>query len=224
MSRNILAPHSVAGSNVSEPAEQLVDFFRDNGRSLAIGVGAGLFVAIGFLFWQNSQAVNDKAASILVTQAYDEMAGNQLDAAAGRLTDVLSRYGGTKSGTRARLLLGNLELVRGNAAAAATHYDTFLSRTGPSDYLWSGGQRGKAASLENQSKFAEAAQAYEKLLSAPLGPEEQARALYDAARAWSQAGTRDKALAALDRVAKEFPTSRIATNAKLFRGEVAGGN
>lgn len=223
MSPNTAIPRGAAGGSVSEPAEQLIDFFRDNARNLAIGVGVAFAVAIGYAFWQSTQASNDKAASVLVTQAYDEMAGSQLDAAAGRLNDVLSRYGGTKSASRARLLLGGLELARGNAAAANTQYDAFLSKTGPSDYLWSGGQRGRAVALENQNKFADAAQAYEKLLTAPLGIEEQARALYDAARAWQQAGNAEKSVAALDRITKEFGTSRVAANARLLRGEVGGG-
>lgn len=223
MSHNTVVPRGATGGSVSNSAEQMIDFFRDNARNLAVGVGAGLALAVAVAFWQNSQATSDKAASVLVTQAYDEMAGNQLDAAASRLNDVLSRYGGTKSSTRARLLLGNLELYRGNAAAAATQYDAFLSKTGASDYLWSGGQRGRAVALENQSKFAEAAQAYEKLLSAPLGPDEKAHALFDAARAWNLAGNKDKALAALDRITKEFSTTRVVANAKMMRGEVSGG-
>jgi outer membrane protein assembly factor BamD (BamD/ComL family) len=152
--------------------------------------------------------------------AYD-VNTNQTDAAAQKLTEVAARHGGSAPGNRARLYLGDIELKRGNAAAALVQYDAFLKRATPADFLWTVGQRGKAIALENQSKFAEAATAFEALARGNMGMEEQARAMLDAAQARSRAGDKNAALATYDRLLKEYPYSRATAAAKLGKAELS---
>ena len=222
MSRDHLVSHPAASTHEHEPAAQVVDFLRDNGRNLAIGAAVIVAAVVGTVLYRNSATGSDKVASAQVAQAYDRLVKGQNDQASAALNDVIRKYGSTPSGNQARLLLGNLELGQGNAAAAQTQFSAFLGHASASDYLWSGGQRGLAAALENQGKPAEAAAAYEKLLQAPLGDEERARALLDAARAWGDAGSRDKGIAACDRIIKEFGTSKSVANAKLLKAELGG--
>ena len=222
MSRDHLVSHPVAAAHEHEPAAQVVDFLQDNGRNLLIGVAVVAVVVVGAILYRSSTSSADKAASAAVAQAYDRLTKGQNDQASASLNEVVQKYGGTRSGNQARMLLGNLELGKGNAAAAQPQFSAFLSHSSPTDYLWSGGQRGLAASLENLGKPAEAAAAYEKLLQAPLGDEERARALLDAARTWGDAGSKDKGVALCDRVIKEFGTTRSVTNAKLLKAELGG--
>lgn len=204
-------------------AEGVADFARNNGRNIAIGTAAVLAVLAGVFFFQSSSSGNERAAALALLQARTDFEQNQMDPAATKLSQLISSYGGTTAGTRARLLLGDIELARSNPAAAETHFKGFLAKHNSSDYIWSNGQRGLAVSLENQSKFKEAAEAYAALLKAPLGDEEKAHALLDAARAHKLGGDTTAAQAAWDRIAKEFSTTRAAIQARIHLAEMGAG-
>ena len=146
---------------------------------------------------------------------------NQTDTAAQKLTELVGRYGGSASGNRARLYLGDIELKRGNAAAALVQYDAFLGKTSSGDFIWTVGQRGKAIALENQSKFAEAAAAFEALASGNMGMEEKAHAMLDAAQARTRASDKNAAMALYERILKEYPYSRSMAPAKLGKAELS---
>lgn len=203
---------------------KVYDFARSHGRNMAIGAGVLAALVIGVVLVQSSRTSSNEAAASQLSAAMIDVNSNQLDAAAQKLTDVISRYGGSAAGNRARLYLGDIELKRGNAAAALTQFEAFLGHVSSSDYFWTAGQRGRAIALENQSKFAEAAKGFEALATGPMGEEERARALIDAAQAHVRAANNAAALASYDRVLREFPFSRSAAVAKIGKAELAAGH
>ncbi|HEX7880804.1 MAG TPA: tetratricopeptide repeat protein, partial [Candidatus Eisenbacteria bacterium] len=139
---------------------------REQGRNLAIGAGVVVAIVLGAIFFESNRKSSDAAASSALALAMSDVNANQFDAAALKLNDIVTRYGGSDSGNRARLYLGDIELRRGNAVAAQSQFDAFLAKTGKGDFFWSIGQRGKAVALENQAKYAEAAAAFEALAGA----------------------------------------------------------
>lgn len=204
-------------------AEGVADFARNNGRNIAIGAAAFVAIVAGVFFFQSSSSGNERAAALALLEARTDFEQNQMDPAATKLNQIITNYGGTSSGTRARLLLGDIELARANPAAAETHFKGFLSKHNSSEYLWINGQRGLAVSLENQSKFKEAAEAYAALVQGPLGNEEKAHALLDAARAHKLGGDTAAAQAAWERIAKEFGTTRAVIQAETHLAEMGVG-
>lgn len=201
-----------------------MDFARTHGKNLAIGLGALVAILLGYFAFRAMNKGGEEAAAMELLQARSDFDQNLLEPAATKLQSLIQRHGGTSSGVRARLLLGDVELKRGNAAQAEVQFRTFLSKSSSSDYIWTNGQRGLAVALENQSKFKEAAKAYEDLLKAPLGDEERAHALLDAARAHNLGGDGSAARASYERITKEFGTTRAAVQAKIQLAETGQGS
>jgi predicted negative regulator of RcsB-dependent stress response len=224
VSRHRVIRQNVHDDRLQHTGEQMMDFARTNGRNLAIGLGVLVAVLLGYFAFQAMSKGGEEAAGMELLQARNDFDQNLLDPAATRLQSLIQRHGSTPSGVRARLLMGDVELKRGNAAQAEAQFRSFLSKSSSSDYVWTNGQRGLAVALENQSKFKEAAKAYEDLLKGPLGDEERGRALLDAARAHSLGGDTAAARAAYDRITKEFGTTRAASQARIYLAETGQGS
>jgi outer membrane protein assembly factor BamD (BamD/ComL family) len=197
------------------------DLAREQGRNLAIGAGVVVAIVLGAIFFESSRKSSDAAASSALALAISDVEANQPDQAATKLTDIVSRYGGSPAGNRARLYLGDIELRRGNAVAAQAQFDAYLGKASKGDYFWSVAQRGKAVALENQSKYAEAAAAFEALAGAEMGDEEKARALVEAAQARTLAGEKPGAIALYDRVIKEYPFTRSVAGSRQSKAELS---
>jgi hypothetical protein len=205
---------------MSAATEKAADFLRENGRNLAIGLGVVVVVAIGILVWNSTRSGGETAARGLLGRAQASLAQGQVEGAAGQLDELVRRHGGTVAGRQGYLLLGEVELRRGNHTAAEGHFRGFIGKSSSSDYFWSAAQRGLGVALENQGKHADAARAYEAALTGPIGDNEKGMALLDAARARILAGDTAGAHAAYDRVVKEFPATRAAATAKVRQAEM----
>lgn len=224
MSRNRIVRADVRHENDIESLSfRAMDIAREHGRNIAIGIGIVALAIAGIIIFQRNQGAAERAASTQLFVAARDIDANQIDAAAAKLTDIVSRHGGTPAGVRARFFLAELELRRGNAALADEHFKSFLGKTGSSDYFWAAAQRGRGAALENQSKFPEAAAAYESVLRGAVGDEEKARALLDVARVKRQAGDTAGALAAAERVIADHPASRSIGAARTLKAELGAG-
>lgn len=221
MSRQKLLRTDAHDTTLEDASLKAYDFARSHGRNLAIAGGVLVALVVGFILLESSRSSSDRAASSQLALAMADVNANQPDAAAQKLTDLLTRHGGSAAGNRARLYLGDIELARGNAAAALGHFDAYLGKVSSSDYFWTAGQRGKAVALENQGKFAEAAAAFEALAGGKLGEEEKARALLDAAQARARASDTAAAVALYDRIIKDHPFSRSIGAARLGKAELA---
>ncbi len=221
MSRNRVVRQAVADDSLPAMAARAQEFMTGNGRYLGIGAGVVVVAVAGFLLFQGSVGSAEKAASAMLAESRLAFTQGQVEKAAGSLTTLLQQHGGTSSALKGRLLMGDVELRRNNAAAAEIQFRAVIGKTGPGDYLWFNAQRGLAVSLENQSKFAEAAAAFEALLKAPIGDEEKAHALLDAGRAHNLAGNTSGAAAACDRIIKEFSSTRAVTQAHILKAEAS---
>jgi predicted negative regulator of RcsB-dependent stress response len=159
----------VAEDGMAGMTARAQDFLSGSGRNLAIGIGVVLVAAAGFFIFQETTGGAEKAASGMLAEARSAYTQGQVEQAAGTLTTLLQQHGGTRSGTKARLLMADVELRRNNPVAAEAQFRAALAKSSPSEYLWFNAQRGLAVSLENQSKFAEAATAFEGLTRAAVG-------------------------------------------------------
>jgi predicted negative regulator of RcsB-dependent stress response len=224
VSRNRIVRADVRHENELEALGfKVVEVAREHGRNIAIGVGVVALGIAGLLLFQRGQAGAERAASTQVSLATRDIEANQVDAAAAKLTDVVSRHGGTPSGNRARFFLAELELRRGNSAAAEAQFQAFLGKTNASDYFWAAAQRGRGVALENQGKHVEAAAAYESVVRGNVSDDDKARALLDAARAKRLAGDTAGAVALAERVIAEFSFTRSIGAARTLKAELTAG-
>lgn len=222
MSRNRMVRSDSRDAAVAEATGQVMDFFETHGRNLIIALGVLAVLVVAGLWIRSSMAGDERAAAARLSEANIDLSQGRVDAAAAKLTETIQRHGGSKSGKRARLTMGSVEMARGNYAAADAQFQAFLSGLSPEDFDWVQGQRGRAAALENTGKYADAARIYEDLLKGRIGDEEKGKALLDAARARRLAGDTAGARALYGRIEREFSGTRAVAQARIRQAEIGG--
>ena len=195
------------------------DFAGRHGRALIGGVAAILVIAaVGYFVTTGSQKAGGKAAGLL-TEAWGYYNQNSLDAATSRLDEILNTSGGTNAGKRALLLYGAIRYDQGRYGDAEQYYRRALEAMKADPLQSMAARRGLAASLENEKKYAEAAQVYQDLADAAPDPGMQAELRMDVARNYMKAGQREKAQSIYEELAANTDNPQVAQEAKLRLAE-----
>ena len=209
------------GTKRPDLSQRLGGWFGEH-KQLTSWVGA-IVVAAALLFvWQWSNSNRTEAAASRDLQVARFAYENQnLPLAASELAKVIADYSGTNAAEEARLLLGNVRLLQGQPQQALSVLQDYASGAGTA-------YRAQAYSLvgaayENMGRFREAGEAYEKGSAAGRLDFLKAQLLADAGRAWTAAGDTAKAIAAYQRILKEFKDQAAATEAKVRLAELTKG-
>lgn len=108
------------------------DFWGRYGKTISIALGAVILLVGGFLIYKNFvQAPKEKKASDAIFMAEQYFAQDSLDKALNGdgqymgLEKVISQYGGTSVGDRARFIAGAIYLKKGNFDKAISHLKEF---------------------------------------------------------------------------------------------------
>jgi tetratricopeptide (TPR) repeat protein len=129
------------------------------------------------------------------------------------LKAIVENYGSSEAGEVARLYLANAHLALGQVDDALKQYEAF---GGSDPMLRSSATAGAGACYEMKKEYAKAASQFEKaaslLASGPNAPEY----LNSAARCYAAAGEKEKAVALLKQIKKDFPKSPYALDADRF--------
>jgi len=183
------------------------------GTILKIAGGAVLVIALA-TFWIMSKSGAQTEASYELSMAI--IASQTGDAAAlgDKFTEISKRYSGTESGDAALFYLGKLRSQEHNPAEALKFYEDFLRRVSKSDFLYPAALAGKAASLEDLGKPAEAAQSYLKAAEAHADQFAQGVFRLDAARCWMAAGQADQARQQYQYVEEHYPQTTTSQKAQ----------
>jgi len=219
----VAKPASVAAApDVPSREERLVAWLKANQKLLAIagGVVAGIVLITWFL--SVSSARKEAFARAQLEQAWAAQDGGNLPQAASELQRVATTYAGTRAAHEAVLSLNQTRLLLGQAQLAVDDVRRYLDRNPPAwaqtrAYVLLG------TGLENLSRPAEAAAAYDAAVERADMDFEKADALVSAARAWEAAGNRDQAVARLRRVVEEYKETGAHGLAELRLGELTGG-
>lgn len=185
--------------------------------SSVLGITGAIVLAIVLvLFWSRSRTQKavegDQRAAALVSMYSAE----QFSAAVDMASQIQGNYDGTRGGVLALYVKGKAELQLGRFAEAEQSFRSYLEQSSKAPFYRAAAQRGVAASIEGQGRFAEAGDAYRQGASELTGNLAD-EALLDAARAYRLAGATDQAKALLqDLVAKDKFGARQA------RVELAG--
>ena len=121
----------------------------------------------------------------------------------------------------ARLLLANVRLLQGQPQQAVAVMKDYAPGAGSAYRAQAYGLLGGA--YENMGRFREAGEAYENASAAARLDFMKAQFLADAGRAWTVAGDTPKAVAAFQRILKDYAKEGAATEAKVRLGELTKG-
>lgn len=209
------SPTRTGGFDLDESSESAIEWVRQHARQ--VGIGAIVVAALAGVFWvvRTQNAGNEATASRQLVAAQRSVGAGNLPLAAADLRKLVDRYGSTRSGAEAQVLLAQVELQQGRTAEAMKVLDE----------IGSGGPHAasvhalRAAALEQTGKPAEAAEEYLKASRANELQGEAESLKADAARAYLVAGKKAEALKIWQEMASN-PASVLYNEALLRVGEL----
>ncbi|HKG92976.1 MAG TPA: tetratricopeptide repeat protein [Gemmatimonadaceae bacterium] len=207
-----------ARPTVADEDRSVADLARDYGRNIAIGLialaaAAGIYIA----YAKAKASKADKAESAYASAQRSAMTGNPA-LAQSDLKKVVGRYEGTAAATRAQILMAELLFDEGKFAEGMAELDR-ASKSGPPDELKPTIEILRAAGLEEQQKFADAAASYLKAAEASRFENDKLKLRADAARAYTEAGNKAEARKIWEELAKD-QNSPVAGEARVRLGEL----
>ena len=191
-------------------------------RQLSSWIGAIMVVGAGLFIWNlSTQRRSEEIASRDLQGARFAFENQNLPLAASELAKVVENYSGTNAAAEARLLLANVRLLQGQPQQAVAVIKDYAPGAGSAYRAQAYGLL--AGAYENMGRFREAGEAYENASAAARLDFMKAQFLADAGRAWTVAGDTPKAVAAYQRILKDYAKEGAATEAKVRLGELTKG-
>jgi TolA-binding protein len=202
---------------------QAVEWVRKNRRAATAGGAAVVIVAAGAWFVLSAKARKETFAARALRDAQAAVAAGNVPLATNDLSRLVVSYRGTPAAQEAAILLGQLRLTQG-AADSAIRELTAFAESGPSPRFLAAAQNLLGAALEQQGRFAEAGEAFQRAASVWPYDYLKAQALLEAGRAFRAAGDTARAAAAYARIVADYGDSPSAVEARLRLGEVRQGD
>jgi len=191
-------------------------------RQLSSWIAAIVVLGAVLFVWNlSTQRRSEEIASRELQGARFAFENQNLPLAASELAKVVENYSGTNAADEARLLLANVRLLQGQPQQAVAVVKDYAPGAGSAYRAQAYGLLGGA--FENMGRFREAGEAYENASAAARLDFMKAQFLADAGRAWTGAGDTAKAVAAYQRILKDFAKEGAATEAKVRLGELTKG-
>jgi tetratricopeptide (TPR) repeat protein len=191
-------------------------------RQLSSWIGFIVVVGAGLFIWNlSTQRRSEEIASRDLQGARFAFENQNLPLAASELAKVVENYSGTNAAEEARLLLANVRLLQGQPQQAVAVMKDYAPGAGSAYRAQAYGLLG--AAYENMGRFREAGESYENASAAARLDFMKAQFLADAGRSWTVAGDTVKAVAAYQRILKDFAKEGAATEAKVRLGELTKG-
>jgi thioredoxin-like negative regulator of GroEL len=211
------SPRVAASPDSFEDAsENLMDWFRERSRPLAIGALTVVALGAGALLWRSTASSKAARAETAYFQAQAPIAQNDLAAAERELRTVADQYKGTAGGAQARMLLAQVLYEQGRYQAGI---DALKAGDAPGalqtsvKVLTAGGYEGLGQPLE-------AAKLYEEAATAAVAGGQRDELRASAARAYQAGGrTADAQKIWTELAANE--QSPLADEARVRLGELA---
>lgn len=182
-----------------------------------------LAAVLVFFYIQNKKTKNEEAETKLsaVITIYEQ--GNYQAAINGDpskgvtgLNDIVNNYGGTESGQTAKLYLGNCFFFLKDYDNAYRYFDDY---SGGNDLIKSSCLSGMGAVFEAKGDLMKAGEYYEKAAKINKDLITNQENLFDAIRAYSDAGDKNNAKKAYDMLLSDYPKSKYINDSKRFEAD-----
>jgi len=196
-----------------ETAVKVEGFYETHKQTVWMAAGGLVALIVGIMAlqgWMGSSANEESFALMQAKTAYGQR--NLADAQA-KFQQVQTNYGG-ETAADAQYYLGRIKFDQGDFSGAMMDFEACLKNYSPDEATAEGALAGIAGVLEATGRLDEAASKYvevaDKYSESAFAPE----ALTQAARVYLKLNQNDKALAALDRIVKDYPESQAFQKAK----------
>jgi predicted negative regulator of RcsB-dependent stress response len=198
-------------------------WIKEHQRDMALALGGVLIVAAAAWLYFTSQSRKEAFASQALTKARGDAEAGDLPLAAYDLSQLIDRYGGTKSADEALVMLGQVRLVEGGVQIdqAITSLRTFVRGRHPG-YMLSSAWSLLGSGLEQQRKFRDASDAYRQASETSPYDFMKAQNLLDAARTLAIAGDSAAARKAYGEVVDKYGALTQGAEARVRIGELGG--
>jgi predicted negative regulator of RcsB-dependent stress response len=101
-----------------EKAEEIKQWWRDNGRSVIAGVVLGAIAVFGGRYWLNHQQVQAEQASVIFQQSAVNLSQNNTEGAKAATQELMSNYAGTAYAVFAALQMAESALNNNDFSSA----------------------------------------------------------------------------------------------------------
>lgn len=188
-------------------------------KALLVGLGLLAAVILGTWFFTAASRRKEAFAGKALQEARAVAERGNLPQAAAELQKVTETYAGTRAAVEALLVLNQVRMVNGQTELAVVGLREFLAKNPPVQFQVPAlGLLGVA--LENAKKPAEAAEAYRKASEAAEVDYLRADYLLQEGRAQVAAGKPELAIAAYEKLIKDYPKTVSITEAKVRLAEL----
>lgn len=212
------APEAKGTGTLSAAKEWLS---RPQNRYVAGGLGAALLALVVWFVMMSGQR-KELFASRALDQARAVAEQGNLPLAASEFQKVITTYRGTTAAQEAVINLNQVRLINGQQELAAVNLQDFL-KSNPAVQFRAPAYGLLGRALENAKRPGEAARAYENASSAAEFDYLKADLKLDAARAYANAGQKDKAVEAYRSVVKDFAQTSAKIEAEIRLAELTAG-
>jgi len=183
------------------------DWAENNYKLVTILSAVVVLLIAGSLFISKKRAKSETGASVQLAKAIHAFDSNNYNGAIGVLSSIVDNNGATKSGHIAQLYLAQSLYRTNEYAGAEEHFKKAAKQLGHDIHLKTSALGGVAACLEQQGKYAEAAEKYKNIVvknpDAPMAP----YFLLRAARCSEKAQDGEGARILYDQLAADYPES-----------------
>lgn len=206
---------AAAGAGLDDHAESAMDWAKENGKAIAIGV---IVVLVGAGVWAGYKQYRDRRADqaeVALNRARQSYAQGNLPLAQTDLKRVISRYGGSSAGSQATMLLAQAFYEQGKADSGLKALNDGSSSNADEAAF----EALKGAGFEQKKEYPQAAERYRAAANLAHAKIAKDRYMADAARALTSAGKKDEAAAIWTALSKDEASS-FSAEAKVRLGEL----
>lgn len=210
---------AAARPDLDDRTENLVEWAQLHSRLLTIIAVVIVALVGGGWFYMKAHQVRARNASTALSQAELALASGNLALAQSNIERIVARYGGTRAGKQAQLLLAEVYYDKGQYQQGVSALQKLVDSGVDDEFLLASAYDLIGAGQEQQEKYADAAAAYQKAAETAPFSADRDRYLANAARALTSAGKTADAKAIWLKLAAD-PTSVSAAEARVRLGEL----
>jgi predicted negative regulator of RcsB-dependent stress response len=199
--------------------DSIMGWFSLNSKQALAVLAAIVIVIGGWWFYSRSQALKAEKAEKAYYQALQSVGSGNTPLAVSDLRKLSVRYPGTRAAIQGTIALAQILYEDGKYAEGLAELNKVDEGDARKAFMGSALHRLKAAGLEQQNKFAEAAAEYGKAAEVATYPADRSLFKGDQARALTTAGKRAEAKAIWTELAQD-EQSAVAAEAKVRLGEL----
>ena len=204
--------------------DKLVTFYykasawaEDNLKYVVGAIAAIVIIFVAVYFYANSQKGAEQKASVELAKATRTFENGDYQNALPLLTNLVEKYGSTKSGKMGFLYLADSFFETNDYENAKINYKKFASSFKGDEHILSAAYAGVAASDEQLKNYQEAAQGYEKTVKKFPDSIFSPNCLLRAARCYTLAKMPDEAKNVYDKLLKDYPDAQEKDEALMLK-------